>query len=79
MNTRTPNHQTWAAQELATAAFGDARLAKRLVRYISDPSTVRVRVLSEWGHAPSVDRISRFRADHVAKQAKFLSRGRMAT
>jgi hypothetical protein len=36
MNTLPPNHQTWAAQELATAHFGDARLAKRLVRIVSD-------------------------------------------
>jgi Transposase DNA-binding/Transposase Tn5 dimerisation domain len=36
MNTLTPNHQTWAAQELATADFGDARLAKRLVRIVAD-------------------------------------------
>jgi transposase-like protein/transposase Tn5 family protein len=36
MNALSPNHQTWAAQELATAAFGDARLAKRLVRIVAD-------------------------------------------
>jgi hypothetical protein len=36
MNTLLPNHQRWAAQELATADFGDARLAKRLVRIVAD-------------------------------------------
>lgn len=36
MHTLLPNHHTWAAQELATADFGDARLAKRLVRIVAD-------------------------------------------
>src|SRR3978361_1414989 len=36
MNTLPPNHSIWAAQELATADFGDARLAKRLVRIVAD-------------------------------------------
>lgn len=36
MNTLLPNHDTWAAQELATAKFGDARLSKRLIRIVSD-------------------------------------------
>jgi hypothetical protein len=36
MNTFLPNHQTWAAQELATADLGDARLTKRLVRIVAD-------------------------------------------
>jgi hypothetical protein len=36
MNTLLPNHHTWAAQELATADFGDARLSKRLVRIVAD-------------------------------------------
>ena len=38
MNTNTflPNHPSWAAQELATADFGDARLSKRLVRIVAD-------------------------------------------
>src|SRR5580765_668552 len=35
MNTILPNHHTWAAQELATADFGDARLAKHLVRIVA--------------------------------------------
>ena len=34
--TALPNHQSWAAQELATADFGDARLSKRLVRIVAD-------------------------------------------
>ena len=36
MNTLLPNHHSWAAQELATADLGDARLAKRLVRIVAD-------------------------------------------
>src|SRR5258705_5243854 len=36
MNTLLPNHQRWAAQELATADFGDARRSKRLVRIVAD-------------------------------------------
>lgn len=36
MNTPTPNHASWAAQELATARLGDARLTKRLVRIVAD-------------------------------------------
>lgn len=38
MSTTTvlPNHSTWAAHELATADFGDERLAKRLVRIVAD-------------------------------------------
>ena len=38
MNTNTflPNHQSWAAQELATADFGDARRSKRLARIVAD-------------------------------------------
>jgi hypothetical protein len=36
MNTHTPNHHSWAAQELATAHLGDARLTKRLVRIVAD-------------------------------------------
>ena len=36
MKTLLPDHQRWAAQELATADFGDARLAKRLVRIVAD-------------------------------------------
>src|SRR4029453_11886858 len=31
-----PNQHTWAAQELATANLGDARLSKRLVRIVAD-------------------------------------------
>src|SRR5512141_454822 len=36
MNTFTPNHQSWAAQELASARLGDARLNQRLVRIVAD-------------------------------------------
>jgi hypothetical protein len=36
MNTFLSNHHNWAAQELATADFGDARLSKRLVRIVAD-------------------------------------------
>ena len=36
MITHIPNQQTWAAQELATACLGDARLNQRLVRIVAD-------------------------------------------
>ncbi|HNM41716.1 MAG TPA: IS4 family transposase [Giesbergeria sp.] len=36
MNTLLSNHHCWAAQELATANFGDARLTKRLVHIVAD-------------------------------------------
>ena len=36
MDNHFPNHQTWAAQELATARLGDVRLTKRLVRIVAD-------------------------------------------
>jgi hypothetical protein len=36
MNTLLPNHHSWAAQELATADLGDARLSKRLVHIVAD-------------------------------------------
>lgn len=36
MTTHIPNHQSWAAQELATACLGDARLNQRLVRIVAD-------------------------------------------
>jgi hypothetical protein len=36
MNSFVPNHQSWAAQELATADFSDARLSKRLVRIVAN-------------------------------------------
>jgi len=36
MNTVLAHHQSWAAQELATADLGDARLTKRLVRIVAD-------------------------------------------
>src|SRR5215208_5081777 len=36
MKTHTPNHHSWAAQELASARLGDARLNQRLVRIVAD-------------------------------------------
>ena len=36
MNFALPTAHEWAAQELATASFGDARLSKRLVRIVAD-------------------------------------------
>lgn len=36
MNKPLPAAQEWAAQELATATFGDARLTKRLFRIVAD-------------------------------------------
>jgi hypothetical protein len=39
MNLAFPTAHEWAAQELATANFGDARLSKRLVRIVADKLT----------------------------------------
>jgi hypothetical protein len=36
MNTQIQNHHEWAAQELASADLGDARLTKRLFRIVDD-------------------------------------------
>lgn len=36
MITHRSHHQAWAAQELATADLGDARLTKRLIRIVAD-------------------------------------------
>lgn len=38
--------------------------AKKLVTYISDPSTVRVRVLEWFGRAPKLEKIQELRAQH---------------
>lgn len=42
-------------------------MARRVCRYIADPSSVRVRVLEHYGRAPSIEQIARWRADHVAR------------
>ena len=41
-----------------------------LAGYISDPSTVRVRVLDRFGHAPSLDQIRAVRAEIEAQRGK---------
>lgn len=43
-----------------------ASYAQRLVRYISDASTVRARVMEQYGRAPAVDQIRGWRADWLA-------------
>lgn len=40
--------------------------AERLARYISDPSTIRARVLEQFGYSPSLEKIRRIREDHAA-------------
>lgn len=40
--------------------------ARQLARYITDPSTVRVRVLDQFGSAPHVDEIRTMRAEWLA-------------
>lgn len=40
--------------------------AARLARYISDPSTIRVRTLQQWGRAPSLERCRALREKHIA-------------
>jgi chromosomal replication initiator protein len=45
-------------------------LAARLAEYISDPSTIRVRVLDHFGRAPSLDQCRKLREKAVAKRKK---------
>lgn len=60
--------QGYASSGLPDNEAGDARsYALRLTRYIADASTVRVRTLEAFGHAPSIDLIRRFRDSHFAK------------
>ncbi len=47
--------------------------ASRIARYISDPSTIRVRTLDHFGKAPSVEKCRDLRAVHEAERAKFKS------
>lgn len=48
-----------------TGTVTPSSYAERLVRYISDPSTVRARVLEQFGRAPAIDKITAMRAEHV--------------
>lgn len=43
-------------------------MAAGLVKYIADPSTVRVRVLDHFGRAPSVEQCRNLRKDYVRKR-----------
>lgn len=45
---------------------GYTSYAKRLSRYIADPSTIRVRTLDAYGNAPSLPAIAKMRAEHLA-------------
>ena len=52
-----------------TASYVD--YARELARYISCPSTVRVRTLEQFGQAPSLERIRVMRDNHSAARAAF--------
>jgi hypothetical protein len=52
-----------------TASYVD--YARELARYISCPSTVRVRTLEQFGQAPSLERIRVMRDNHSAVRAAF--------
>lgn len=73
MNGRQTNNEWYATSGLPDVApAGASAYAQRLARYISDPSTVRVRVLDEYGASPSIDTIRRWRkewTDFVALRA----------
>lgn len=43
-------------------------MARRLASYISDASTVRVRVLDQFGRAPKVERIRQMRAEYLRER-----------
>lgn len=45
-----------------------ALMAERLVKYISDASTVRARVLDHYGRAPKIEAIRKLRDDHLVRQ-----------
>lgn len=58
----------WFAQSGFKDHEGDTAYshAKRLIRYISDPSTVRVRTLEQFGCAPSTEVIRKLRDNWIA-------------
>lgn len=45
-------------------------MAKRLATYINEPSTIRVRVLEYFGHAPSVEKCRQYRAAFLDEKLK---------
>lgn len=51
----------------------DVIFARRLVRYISSDSTIRVRTLEQYGKAPSVERIAQLRAEWKARCSQKLT------
>lgn len=58
-----------------TPPAGAVAYAKRLVRYIGDASTVRARTMDEYGKAPPLANIRRWRADWLSEvEAKRASR-----
>jgi hypothetical protein len=70
MNTLPPNHAIWAAQELATADLGDARLTKRLVRIVADklanPTASIPLASGSWAATKATYRF--LASDHVAPE-----------
>jgi hypothetical protein len=57
-------------RQLASNA-GPAAYAREISRYISCPSTVRIRTLEQFGKAPSLDTILAMRATHIEARALF--------
>ncbi|TCM30047.1 helix-turn-helix domain-containing protein [Novosphingobium sp. ST904] len=51
-----------------TAPISVNDYARRLCRYIADPSTVRVRTLEQYGKAPPLEKIRTWRADWLAER-----------
>lgn len=71
MNTLLPNHYSWAAQELATADLGDARLSKRLVRIVADKLANPTASIPQASHSWAATKATyRFLAsEHVAAES----------
>jgi transposase-like protein/transposase Tn5 family protein len=84
MTTSLPNHQTWAAQELATACLGDARLTKRLVRIVADklatPTVSIPQASGSWAATKATYRFlssPRVSADHIRAAHRDATRNRI--
>ena len=71
MNHMLPNSQRWAAEELASAALGDARLTKRFVRIVADkvakPSASIPQASGDWAATKATYRF--LAADHITPEA----------
>jgi len=84
MNTFLSNHHRWAAQELATADLGDARLTKRLVRIVADklanPTASIPQASGSWAATKATYRFlasEQVAADHIRAAHAHATRSRL--